>query len=101
MTTARSYGSWHRVAGHSGYALTLEGQVADALLAGADYSDYSDEDIHRVANAYRDAINEALPEGYSLCGDEFFGPVTDDEIDLEALVDGIDFWAIVEALGPE
>jgi hypothetical protein len=96
MTTNRSYGSWVRATGSS--AMTLDGEVADALLAGVDFSDYTDEQIEAVAAAYRAAINEALPEGVSLCGDEFYGPAYQESPDLAEIVDSVDFWAVAEAV---
>ena len=96
MTITRSYGSWVRATGSS--AFTLDGEVADALLAGVDFNDYSDEQIAAVAGAYRDAINQALPEGVSLCGDEFYGPADADTPDLSEIVDSVDFWAVAEAV---
>lgn len=96
MTTTRSYGSWNRATGHS--TLTLDGEVADALLAGVDFNDYSDAQIDAVAAAYRAAINEALPEGVALCGDEFYGPADADTPDLAEIVDSVDFWSIAEAV---
>lgn len=96
MTTTRSYGSWNRATGHS--TLTLDGEVADALLAGVDFNDYSEAQIDAVAAAYRAAINEALPEGVALCGDEFYGPADADTPDLAEIVDSVDFWSIAEAV---
>ena len=91
------YGSWNRSTSgpHSGF--TVDGEVADALLAGADVNNYTDEQIAAVALAYRAAINTALPEGVYLSGDEFFGPDDAERPDLEAIVDSVDFWAIVES----
>lgn len=96
MTTTTSYGSWVRATGSS--AFTLDGEVADALLAGADSNDYTEDQITAVATAYRDAINEALPEGVSLCGNEFYGPAYQETPDLAEIVDSVDFWAIVETV---
>ena len=88
------YGSWQRATGHS--AFTLDGEVADALLAGCDANDYTDAQIDAVAQAYRAAINAALPDGVMLCGDEFYGPADAERPDLDAIVDAVDFWAVVE-----
>ena len=46
----------------------------------------------------RQAIDEALPEGIFLAGDEFYGP-TDSTVtaeDIAAAVDSVDVWPIVE-----
>lgn len=108
MATTTSYGTWvnHTI----GSAMTLEAEVRDALLAGGD--DYTDEQIEAVADAYRDAINAALPDSVSLCGNQFYGNAypqdcTDqadyphDEngrLDIAAIIESVDFWAIAEPL---
>jgi hypothetical protein len=119
MTIICSYGTWNRTA--APYSLTLDQSVGDALNG-----EYTDEQLDAVTAAYRDAINAALPDSVSLCGDEFYGPYnTDDDefagyplcnsfgeslddappwadradyqsLDIAAIVAGIDFWAIVE-----
>ena len=118
MTTNCSYGSWNRTAG---YSLTLEQSVGDALNG-----EYTDKQLDAVAAAYRDAINAALPDSVILCGDEFYGPYAPDDdefagyplcnsfgesledappwadpadyqsLDIAAIVDSVDFCAIVE-----
>lgn len=100
IVTTTSYGTWNnRVDPH---ALTVEQTVCEALVG------YADEyDIDAIAADYRAAINEALPEGVALAGDEFVGPYYDRDatwgpelekdgrLDIESIVDGVDFWAIV------
>lgn len=100
MTTTTSYGTWNnRVEPH---ALTLEQSVFEAL---GDFAD--DYDLDALTAAYRDAINEALPAGVSLCGNEFIGPHASQDwsrlgypadeynrLDIGAIVRGIDFQAI-------
>lgn len=102
MTTTTSYGNWNDV--HP-TALTLAGEVEDSLGR-----EYSDSEVRDITNAYRKAINEALPDSVSLCGDEFYGNAypadctdqadyphdEDGDLDLAAIVDGVDFWDIVE-----
>lgn len=118
MTITCSYGNWNRTAG---YSLTLEQNVGDALNG-----EYTDEQLDAVTAAYRGAINAALPDSVSLCGNEFYGPYeTDDDefagyplcdsrgessddappwadradyqsLDIKAIVESVDFWAIVE-----
>jgi hypothetical protein len=102
MTITCSYGTWNRTIDK--HTLTLEQSVGDALNG-----EYTDEQVDAVTAAYRDAINAALPDSVSLCGNELYGPYTpgddefagypqDDEgdLDIAAIVAGIDFWAIVE-----
>ena len=96
-----SYGTWNNRV--DGDALTVEQTVAETL------GDYADEyDIDAIAADYRAAINEALPEGVALAGDEFIGPYyaedatwgpeledEDGRLDIKAIVDSVDLWAIV------
>ena len=102
MTITCSYCTWNRTVAK--YSMTLEQSVGDALNG-----EYSDEQIDAVTAAYRDAINAALPDSVSLCGNDFYGPYTpaddefagypqDDEgdLDIAAIVESVDFWAIVE-----
>jgi hypothetical protein len=119
MTITCSYGNWNRTVAE--YGMTLEQGVGDALNG-----EYTDKQLDAVTVAYRDAINAALPDSVSLCGDEFYGPYeTDDDefagyplcnsfgeslddappwadpadyqsLDIKAIVDSVDFWAIVE-----
>lgn len=90
MTTQASYGSWWRATNST--SLRLE----DAVTAALDLRDFTQDDIDAVVRLYRDAINDALPEPVMLCGNEFYGPYNDPRPDIEAIVKGIDFWAIVE-----
>ena len=94
-----SYGTWcSRV---DPYALTVEQSVVEIL------DDFSDEyDVEGLADAWRQAINEALPPGVSLCGDEFIGPASPEpnqfdgyphdeySVDIKSIVDSVDFWEI-------
>jgi hypothetical protein len=100
MATTTGYGTWNnRVAASD---LTVEQSVSVSL---GDY--YNDYDVDAIVSDYRTAINEALPQGVSLCGDEFIGPYSaddatwnaelDDEdsrLDIKAIVEGVDFWKI-------
>jgi len=94
-----SYGTWcTRV---DPYSLSVEQSVVEAL------GDFADEyDVEAIADDYRQAINQALPPGVSLVGNEFIGPAQPspdqfdgyphDEysVDIRAIVDSVDFWAI-------
>lgn len=100
MTTTTTYGNWNNRV-ESG-DLTVEQSITVAL------GDFAHEyDADAIAADYRAAINDALPEGISLNGDEFYGPYyrdevnlggyptdEDDRLDIKAIVDGIDFWEI-------
>lgn len=100
MVTTTIYGTWNNRVQPSDQ--NLESSVANAL---GDYA--SDYDMDAVAADWREAINEALPENVTLAGEEFIGPYYDEDrtwvpdqededgrLDLKAIVDGIDFWAI-------
>jgi hypothetical protein len=102
MTITCSYGTWNRKV--DSYTLTLEQSVGNALNG-----EYTDKQIEAVTEAYRDAINAALPDSVSLCGNQLYGPYTpgdnefagypqDDEgdLDIAAIVESVDFWATVE-----
>ena len=95
-----SYGTWtSRV---DPYSLSVEQTVREAL------GDYADQyDVDAIAADYRQAINQALPEGVSLCGDEFIGPYHSDDatwgpeletegrLNIRVIVESVDFWGIV------
>lgn len=98
MTAAtRVYSTWNQLDGHCS-SLSPDSEVADALLAGVDFNDYTADQIAAVAAAYRDAINAALPEGVMLCGDQFYGPADGLGVDLAEIVNAVDFWDIVETV---
>lgn len=98
-----SYGTWNNKVDR--YRLTVEQSVVEAF--GAEGTDGFD--LPAIVADYRAAINEALPQGVTLVGDEFIGPyrpepdafagypVDDDGgLDIKAIVDDIDLWAIIE-----
>jgi hypothetical protein len=101
MTTSTSYGTWTtRV---EPYVANFATSVYEALGDLAD-----DYDTDAIEADYRNAINEALPKGVSLCGSEFIGPAYDadcdfdgyptDEygrLDIKTIVESVDFWEIV------
>jgi hypothetical protein len=100
MTTTTSYGTWCNAVD----TLSVEHTVIESL--GSFGSDY---DVDGLISAYRSAINAALPASVSLCGDEFIGPyyeadqhfdgyplTVDGSLDIKAIVDGVDFWSLVE-----
>ena len=95
-----SYGTWCTEADHS--STTVEDSVLKA------FGSYGPEafDFEAIVSGYREAINEALPSSVSLCGNEFIGPVLNEqvtndelieliELDIKSVVDNVDFWAIV------
>jgi hypothetical protein len=104
--TMRHYGTWNNTIDN--YRLTVEQCVGDSL------DGWPGIDADKVTAAYRASINNALPDRVSLQGDEFYGPAYPDEdewqgyplddegeLDIAAIVAGIDFWAIVEQFDQE
>jgi hypothetical protein len=81
------YGSWNDA---DGLHLTVEGTVTCALKHWVDQYD-----VPEIAKRLRKAINKALPEGVSLCGDTFYGPYPKVEVDLKEAVNSVDFWGLV------
>jgi hypothetical protein len=60
-------------------------------------SDFADDyDIDKIVDEFRAAINAALPDGVSLAGNEFLGPVDIEWVDINQVIDDIDFWAIMK-----
>lgn len=63
--------------------------------------------LDRMIKDYRDAINAALPNSVSLIGDQFIGPYYekdrdwDGDLDIAAIVEGVDLGAIVERHDPD
>ena len=113
-TTTTSYGTWcNQVAP---YSTSPDSDVADYIGGGdSDWIQRLEKSgaLQNIQNAYRHAINEALPDSVSLCGDEFIGPAypdddefdgypTDDSgsLDIKGCVEDIDLGPIVEANEP-
>ena len=113
-TTTTSYGTWcNQVAP---YSTSPDVDVID-FIGGAD-SDWQERveksgALEEMQRAFRAAIDAALPDSVSLCGDEFIGPAypDDDEfdgypvdeygaLDIKAIVDEISLEKIVEANDP-
>ncbi len=72
----------------------LEDTVRRTLDAFAD-----DYDIPGLCAALRVAIDEALPDGVSLCGNQFVGPylgAADSGEAIRAAYASVDFWDIAE-----
>lgn len=101
MSTNTVYGSWLNFEKHE---LTVGASIGTAV---GDFGD--DYDLDAIESDYRDAINEALPQGVSLSGDEFLGPyfeadqnfdgypLTDDGgLDITTIIESVDLWPIVE-----
>ncbi|MGW1409410.1 hypothetical protein [Streptomyces sp. NPDC002403] len=114
MTTTTSYGTWtNRI---NTFSTSPDADVLDFINGGDDdWCELLEKSgaLDEIKSAYRDAIEEALPAGVSLCGEEFIGPAypDDDEfegypvdedgrLDFAACVEDIDLAQIVERHDP-
>lgn len=115
MTTTTSYGTWNNHGDSS--ALTVEDTVT-GYISGGD-SEWieriqGDGSFDDMVAGYREAINDALPDGVSLNGDEFYGPYYDADqnwdgyptnesggLDIAAIIAEIDLGAIVGEHDPD
>jgi len=105
MNVTTSYGTWNNHGDSSN--LSVEATIVDAINGGDSYWRERMETsgaLDRIASDYRDAIDNALPEGISISGDEFIGlhhtdPDYTDEIgdfDISEAIQGIDLFEIVQ-----
>lgn len=115
MTPTTEYGTWNNY-GDKGNE-TVEASIIDAINGGeADWCERVETTgaLGRMAAAYRSAINDALPEGVVLFGNEFIGPYApaagqfdgypadeDGDLDIHAIVEGIDLASIIEQHDPD
>lgn len=108
--TTTSYGTWcNRVAPFS----TSPDDDVNGYISGGDneWQQLLDASgaLAQMQSEYRDAINAALPDSVSLCGDEFIGPYEPDDgewdgypvddtgaLDIKACVEDIDLEPILE-----
>lgn len=115
MTTTTSYGTWcNRV---NQYSTSPDTDILDYINNGdADWRERLETTgaRRRMQEAYRAAIEKALPPDVSLCGDEFIGPAHPEPgefdgyprnefgaLDFKAMVADIDVAAIVERHDPD
>lgn len=114
MTTTTSYGNWcNRV---NQFSTSPDSDVLDYINGGdADWRQMLEKTgaLDEIKDAYRRAIDAALPPSISLCGNDFIGPAypDDDEFDgyptddyggpaFEELIEDIDLGAIVDYYDP-
>jgi hypothetical protein len=98
--TANSYGTWDGMFDFGSPATDVRDFIELTLDEHTD--DYTVEyDVDAIEKDYRAAVNDALPDGVALVGDEFYGP--DDDPDPELLnyefpnlIGKIDLWAIAQ-----
>ena len=105
-----SYGNFTSCCNDAGGVDGIDSYVESAL------DNHPGIDTAAVARDFAAAINAALPDSVQLCGDEFYGPAgfevvdfeadgfpVDDDgaLDIGAIIEGVDFWAIVESRDAE
>ncbi|WP_385618470.1 hypothetical protein PXH67_06135 [Streptomyces sp. P8-A8] len=114
MTTTTSYGTWSNQV--STFSMSPDADVLDFINGGdPDWRELLEKSgaLDEIQHAYRYAIENALPAGVSLCGDEFIGPWQpeadefdgypvdeDGNLDFAACVEDIDLAEIVERHDP-
>ena len=107
MTTTTSYGTWVNHGDHAN--VTLEATIADAVSnADREWREAMEAAgaFDTIADAYRNAINEALPAGVTLVGNDFDGPASydgdvEDTTDIAEIIQCIDLFEIIERHGEE
>ncbi|MFF8422857.1 hypothetical protein [Streptomyces sp. NPDC015680] len=108
--TTTSYGTWTNQV--SQFSTSPDADVLDYINGGdADWRELLEQSgaLDEIQQAYRAAIEQALPGGVSLCGDEFIGPAHPDEgefddyptnedggLDIAACVEDIALAEIIE-----
>ncbi|MDI3315891.1 MAG: hypothetical protein QJR12_16925 [Mycobacterium sp.] len=92
MTVTTEYGTWSNFAGLG--CDRLEDSVAEFLNEFVGCYDFDG-----LVAAYREAINDALPEGVALCGNIFYGPYPRDYDAIEQIpevIESIDLGRLAE-----
>lgn len=114
MTTT-IYGTWCSLV--NGTSDSPESDVLAYISGGdADWRERLEQSgaLEQIGREFRQAIDDALPDGVSLCGREFLGPayaqgsdfegypLTDDgRLDFAAIIEGVDLAPIVERNDPD
>jgi hypothetical protein len=105
MQITTGYGSWNNHGDRDN--VTIEASIADAVNgAPRDWHERMEESgaFDRIAADYRSAIDDALPEGIALSGNEFIGMHHTDpgytdavgDFDIAAAIKAINLQAIIE-----
>lgn len=65
---------------------------------GGLYGDYAEDfDTEAITGEYRDLINEALPPGFYLAGEDLYGPYpVQEHPDVRGIADSIDLTEVLE-----
>jgi len=107
MHTNTVYGTW---ATYTRDALTPEATLEDALInAESEWRERIEETgaFEKMAEDYRDAINNALPDGVTLSGEQFYGPAYikdytwQEELDIAEIINSIDVQKIIDTHDPD
>ena len=112
--TTTSYGTWCNQV--NAYSTSPDADVLDYINGGDNAWQERLEAsgaLELIQSEYRQAIQDALPDSISLCGDEFIGPAEPDDdefdgyptdehgrLDLKAMVEEIDLEPIVDRNEP-
>lgn len=99
MIPTTSIGTWCNFG--DSWNTSVEATIADFLNGGdADWRERMEESgaADRIAEDYRDAVEAVLPEGISICGNEFIADVDVDfdSDEIKEAIEAIDLGAIVE-----
>lgn len=89
MTITTQYGTWQNYVGELSVRDGIETALA-GLTAGYD--------MDALEQAYRAAVNAALPDGVTLDGDLIHGPYSmrcvETTAEITEVIKGVDFWAL-------
>jgi hypothetical protein len=85
-TPTTEHGDWNL-----GYTISPEDYIGEALgTFGEDF------DVDGIVAEFVEAVNAELPDGVGVHGRTIIGPYPRLDIDLDAAVGRVDFWAIVQ-----
>lgn len=115
MTTTTSYGTWNNHGDRSN--LTVEATVTDFINGGdSEWRERCEKSgaFDAMVDDYRQAIADALPDGVSIAGNDFYGPYyaadkdfdgypvdEDGDLDIAAIIADIDLGEIVDRHDPD
>ncbi|MFE9382408.1 hypothetical protein ACFYMO_04090 [Streptomyces sp. NPDC007025] len=103
MTTTTGYGTWCNHGDR--FNVSVEASILDAINGGdSEWQQRMETSgaLDRIASDYRDAIDNALPEGVHLAGNDFLGPfypadyTWEGELNISEIIEDIDLFAIIQ-----
>lgn len=101
MNTNTVYSTWYPETGDD----TPGHTILDATNGGdAEWRERMESSgaLARIERDYRGAVNEALPDGVTLIGDQFYGPAYvgdrswEGDLDIRKIIEGIDLQEIID-----